>query len=192
MDSYENFRLLKQLNFRKVFIPLNSRNQKNTKINDLEFNTSGIPLCKLTKEQFKSRGSCGGKNRGVRYKFTSPKSHRDKRRKYCHTYETPGTNKKRGRMTYVYPDKDFRLYPSIQRNSDEWVKIYKIRNIIEREISCFKFNPCIQSPNAVNTITMFSDLYLTAISKLINVILAHSLNSPEYIRIIRKLLVIAA
>jgi hypothetical protein len=44
-DSYENFGLLKQLNFSKVFIPLNSRNQKNTKINDLECNTNVIPLC---------------------------------------------------------------------------------------------------------------------------------------------------
>ena len=95
-------------------------------------------------------------------------------------------------MTYVYPDKDFRLYPGIQRNSDEWAKTYKIRTIIEREISCFKFNPCIQSPNTVNTTTMRSDLYLTAISKLINVILSHSLNNPEYIRSIRKLIVIAA
>ena len=95
-------------------------------------------------------------------------------------------------MTYVYPDKDFRLYPGIQRNSDEWAKPYKIRTIIEREISCFKFNPCIQSPNTVNTKTMRSDLYLTVLSKLINVILAHSLTNPKYIRIIRKLLVIAA
>ena len=50
-DSYENFGLLKQLNFSKVFIPLNSRNQKNTKINDLEFNTKGIPLCPITKKK---------------------------------------------------------------------------------------------------------------------------------------------
>ena len=49
-------------------------------------------------------------------------------------------------MTYVYPDKDFRLYPGVQRNSTEWDKTYKIRAIIERELSCFKFNPCIQSP----------------------------------------------
>jgi len=141
--------------------------------------------------QFKSEGSCGGKNRSVRYKFTCPKSYRDKKGKCYHTCETPCTDKKSGRMTYVYPDKDFRLYPGIQRNSDEWAKTYKIRTIIEREISCFKFNPCIQSPNTVNTTTMRSDLYLTDISKLINVILAHSLNNPRYIRSIRKLLVIA-
>jgi hypothetical protein len=179
-DSYENFGLLKQLNFSKVFIPLNSRNQKNTKINDLEFNTNGIPLCPITKEEFKSEGQCGGKNRSLRHKFTCPESHRDKKGKWYHTCETPCTDKKSGRMTYVYPDKDFRLYPGVLRNSTEWNKPYKIRSIIERELSCFKFNPCIHSPNTVNTTTMRSDLYLTAISKLINVILAHSLNNPTY------------
>lgn len=37
---------------------------------------------------------------------------------------------------------------------------YKKRAVIEREISCFKFNPCIHSANTVNTVTMRSDLYL--------------------------------
>jgi len=191
-DSYENFGLLKQLNFEKVFIPLNSRNQKNTKVNDLEFNTLGIPLCPITNKQFKPEGRCGGKNRSERYKFTCPESYRDKKGKCYHTCSTPCTDSKCGRMTYVYPDKDFRLYPGIQRNSDEWTKTYKIRAIVERELSCFKFNPCIQSPNTVNTTTMRSDLYLTAISKLVNVILAYSLNNPTYIRSVRKLFVIPA
>lgn len=191
-DSYENFGLLKELNFQKVFIPLNSRNQKNSKIKDLEFNTQGIPLCPLNQEPFKPEGRCGGKNRSERFKFTCPKTFRDKKSKYYHTCENPCTDKPSGRMTYVYPDKDFRLYPGVQRNSDEWTKTYKIRAVIEREISCFKFNPCIQSPNTVNTVTMRSDLYLTAISKLVNVILAYSLNDIKYIRSIRKLRVMSA
>lgn len=191
-DSYENFGLLKQLNFKKVFIPLNYRNQKKLKHNDLEFNVEGIPLCPLTNKPFKPEGRCGGKNRSERFKFTCPKSFRDKKGKCYHTCETPCTTNKSGRMTYVYPDKDFRLYPGVQRNSDEWTKTYKIRAVIEREISCFKFNPCIQSPNTVNTATMRSDLYLTAISKLINVIVAYSLNNPKYIRTIRKLLLLSA
>lgn len=191
-DSYENFGLLKQLKFKKVFIPLNPRNQKNQKHNDLEFNTQGIPLCPLTQEPFKAEGRCGGKNRSERFKFTCPKSFRDKTGKCYHTCETPCTTSKSGRMTYVYPDKDFRLYPGIQRNSDEWIKTYKIRTVIERQISCLKFNPCIQSPNTVNTATMRVDLYLTAISKLINVIVAYALNNPQYIRTIRKLLILSA
>jgi hypothetical protein len=91
-------------------------------------------------------------------------------------------------MTYIYTNKDFRLYPGIQRNCDEWAKTCKICTIIEREISCFKFNPCIHLPNTGNITTMRSDLYLAAMSKLINVILAHSPNNLGYIRNIRKLL----
>jgi hypothetical protein len=95
-------------------------------------------------------------------------------------------------MTYVYPDKDFRLYPGVQRNSSEWYEKYPTRACIERSIASFKCNPCIKEPRTVNTSTMRSDLYLTAISKLINVILAYAINKSEYIRSINKLLKIAA
>ena len=69
---------------------------------------------------------------------------------------------------------------------------YKMRTVIERELSCFKCNPSIQRPNTVNTTTMRSDLYLTAISKLINVIIADAINNIKYIRTIRKLFAIPA
>ena len=190
-DSYDNFGLLKHLEFEKAFIPLNSRNQSNSKIGDLEYNTQGIPLCPLTKEPFKAEGSCKGKNRSLRFKFTCPKSRRDKHGKCYHTCENPCTDKKSGRMTYVYPDKDFRLYPGVQRNSKEWDETYPTRACIERSISSFKFNPCIESPRTVNIKTIRADLYLTAISKLINVILAYAINKPEYIRSINKLFKIA-
>ena len=184
--------MLKQLGFNKVFIPLNSRNQANSKIGDLEYNIQGIPLCPLTKQEFKSEESCKGTNRSLRFKFSCPKSFRDKKGKYYHTCDNPCTDKKSGRMTYVYPDKDFRLYPGVQRNSKEWDENYTIRAYIERTISSFKFNPCIEHPRTVNTVTMRADLYLTAISKLINVILAYAINKPEYIRSINKLLKFAA
>ncbi|NMM65301.1 ISNCY family transposase, partial [Clostridium sp. P21] len=191
-DSYDNFGLLKHLEFEKVFIPLNSRNQSNNKIGDLEYDIGGTPLCPLTKEPFKSEGSCKGKNRSLRFKFTCPKSRRDKQGKCYNTCENPCTDKKSGRMTYVYPDKDFRLYPGVQRNSSEWDETYSIRAGIERSIASFKCNPCIERPRTINTTTMRSDLYLTAISKLINVILAYAINNPEYIRSINRLLKIAA
>ncbi|WDC83327.1 hypothetical protein PL321_11175 [Caloramator sp. mosi_1] len=71
-------------------------------------------------------------------------------------------------------------------------KTYSIRCCIEREIASLKSNPCIQQPKTVNTSTMRADLYLTAISKLINVILAYAMNKPEYLRSISKLLKIPA
>ena len=191
-DSYENFGFLKECGFEKVFIPLNPRNQGNSKIGDLEYDVEGIPLCPLDKTPFKAEGPCAGKNRSLRFKFTCPKSHRDKKGKCYHTCEDPCTDKKSGRMTYVYPDKDFRLYPGVQRNSKEWDEVYPVRACIERTLSSIKSNPCIESPRTLNTATMRADLCLTAISKLINVILAYSINKPEYIRNISKLLKIAA
>lgn len=146
----------------------------------------------MNKEPFKPEGRCGGKNRSERLKFTCPKSHRDKKGKCYHTCKTPCTDSKSGRMTYVYPDKDFILYPGVQRNSLEWITTYKKRAVIERELSYFKFNPSIQRPNTVNTTTMRCDLYLTAISKLINVIIADAINNIKYIRTVRKLFSIPA
>lgn len=66
-DSYDNFGLFEHLGFEKVF----------------------IPLCPLTKEQFKSEGSCKGKNRSLRFKFTCPKYWRDKLGKCHHTCKNP-------------------------------------------------------------------------------------------------------
>ena len=50
----------------------------------------------------------------------------------------------------------------------------------------------IEPPKTLNTATMRANLCLTAISKLINVILAYAINKPEYLRSITKLLKIVA
>lgn len=58
-------------------------------------------------------------------------------------------------MTYVYPDKDFRLYPGVQRNSNEWDDEYHNRACIERTLASLKSNPCIvESPRTLNIATM--------------------------------------
>lgn len=46
-------------------------------------------------------------------------------------------------------------------------------------------------PRTVNDSTMCSDLYLTAISKIINLLLSYALNDLKYIRTTRKLLKLA-
>jgi hypothetical protein len=190
-DSYDNFGFLQQCGFEKVFIPINPRNKGTNKIGDLEYDVEGLPLCPLDKTPFKAEGPCKGKNRSLRFKFTCPKSRRDKKGKCYHTCEKPCTDKKSGRMTYVYPDKDFRLCPGVQRNSKEWDDEYHGRACIERSLSSFKSNPCIESPRSLNTATMRADLCLTAISKLVTVILAYSINKPEYIKSVSKFLKIA-
>lgn len=186
-DSYDNFSLLKHYGFEKVFIPLNSRNTGSVDNSDLEFDELGRPLCPLTKKPFIPEGICKGKNRSPRLKYKCPEARRDKKGKCYHTCENPCTTSKSGRMHYVYPDKDFRLYPGIQRDSDKWTTTYKLRTTIERTLASLKKNPAIASPRTLNTSSMRADLFLTSITKLINVIVANAINKPQYFRSIRKL-----
>jgi hypothetical protein len=153
--------------------------------------SNGIPLCPKDKKQFKSDGSCKGKNRSLRFKFVCPLSKKIKTNWIC-TCESPCRPTKSTVTSYKYSDKDFRLYPGILRNSVEWATDYKGRTIIERELSSLKKNPCIESPRTVNTTTMRSELYLAAISKLITVIVAYSINKPEFMRNTRNIMKFAA
>lgn len=136
-------------------------------------------------------GSCKGKNRSFRLKYVCPKSIRIKSNWVCQC-QTPCRETKSTITTYKYPDKDFRLYPGIQRYSQEWYETYKNRACIERELSCIKSKPCINKPLTVNTSTMRTDLYLSAIAKQISVILAYALKNPKYIRTISPKLKIAS
>lgn len=187
-DSYDNFGFLKHCGFEKVFIPINPRNTQNPQ---MDVNEEGTPLCPIDKTEFLPDGSCKGKGRSFRLKYVCPKSVRVKRNYIC-LCKTPCRPTKSTVTSYKYPNQDFRLYPGIQRCSGEWVLTYKHRSVIERELSSLKKNPCIEAPRTTNTTTMRSDLYLAAISKLMTVILAHSLNQPRYLRNIRKLMEFAA
>jgi len=178
-DSYDNFSFLRYEGFEKVFIPINQRNSAAS--HNMEIDCEGTPLCPLSKEPFKSDGSCKGKNRSLRLKYVCPKSVK-KGKNFITTCETPCRDVKSTVTTYKYPDKDFRLYPGVQRNSEEWRTTYKKRTIIEREISSLKKDPSIERPRTLNTASMRSDLYFAAISKLIVVILAHAINKPEFMR----------
>lgn len=136
-------------------------------------------------------GSCKGKGRRLRLKYVCPESIRVKKNYIC-LCENPCRATKSTVTSYKYPNKDFRMYPGIQRCSEEWDQTYKHRAIIERELSSFKKNPSIEAPRTYNTTTVRSDLYLAAISKLIPVILAHAINQPQFLRNIRKLMNFAA
>lgn len=179
-DSYDNFGFLKSRGFEKVFIPLNPRNTKNPE-STREVDEEGTPLCPIDKTPFLPDGSCKGKNRSFRLKYVCPKSTRIKSNWLCQC-ETPCRDTKSTVTKYKYPDQDFRLYPGIQRCSEEWARTYKLRACIEREFASMKKSPSIESPRTINTTTMRSDLYLCAISKQITVILAYALNKPQYLR----------
>lgn len=187
-DSYDNFGLLRNYNFSKAFIPINSRNSSKTNGCIIPTNTKGTPLCPLDGSEFIPKGPVKGKNRSFRLKYICPKSFRIKgTNKYSHTCSEPCRQTNSVVTEYKYPHKDFRLYPGVQRNSDEWVNSYKKRTCIERSIAYLKSNYSIAFPNTYSTSTMRSELVLALSSKLLLPILAYSINKPGFIRNIKSI-----
>ena len=41
-------------------------------------------------------------------------------------------------MVYIYPEKNLRAYPGVERGSQEWEDTYKIRVNVEKSINHFK------------------------------------------------------
>lgn len=189
-DSYDNYSYLKNSGFTKVFIPINNRNSANTSKNGLKFDPQGQPLCPRDGTPFRDDGLCKGKNRSPRFKKICPKTTVVKG-KYVNTCEQRCTDSPCGRMTYIYPEKDFRLFPGISRTSDEFIATYKGRTVIERTISGLKSNPCIAKPKSLKIKTIKSDIIFASISKLVTLFLAYSLKQPSYFKNFTKLLSVA-
>ena len=85
------------------------------------------------------------------------------------------------------PDKNFRLYPGTLRGTDEWNKLYKIRNVVEQSINHIKTNMGIAGRKTRNALTTKADVLLAGIAQLFTVIIADALSKPQYIRSIKKL-----
>ena len=52
------------------------------------------------------------------------------KRRICHC-DNPCTTSSCGRMIYVYPEKNLRAYPGVERGSKEWDETYKVRWLIK-------------------------------------------------------------
>ena len=47
-----------------------------------------------------------------------------------------------GRMFYIYPQKNLRIWPGTLRGTPEWDETYKIRAAVEKEIGLLKDSGC--------------------------------------------------
>lgn len=103
--------------------------------------------------------------------------------------EAPCSTAKKGHTTYTYKNMDFRMFPGIQWDSDEWVFLYKIRSIVERSINYFKTNLCVAGRKTRNHATTKSDIFLAGIANQLTVIVAHNMNCLQYIRNLKPLIV---
>ena len=91
-------------------------------------------------------------------------------------------------MFYTYPDENYRLYPGLARDTEEWTKLYKIRVNAEKTINLTKtvFGSAFQQ--SLTTKSLKSDVYFSAIVQLLTAILAVRINEKQYIRSARKLM----
>lgn len=184
-DSYDNFAMLKNdFHFNRACIPINKRNSKSANV---DFDEFGTPLCPLDKSPFIFLGKSKGKNRSERFKWVCQKSIQSGSTRIC-TCKTPCTQSHYGKCTYTYPDRNFRLYPGIARNTEHWDNLYKCRVVIERTIYLLKDCFGIAKLKTHNTVTAKSELYLAGITQLIGVLLAKAVHKPQYFKSIKKLI----
>ena len=71
------------------------------------------------------------------------------KRRVCQC-DNPCTTSSCGRMIYVYPEKNLRAYPGVERGSAEWEETYKIRVNVEKSINHFKDSFCVANRTSIH------------------------------------------
>ncbi len=186
-DTIDTYSFLKNdFHFQKVIIPYNIRNESTLK--QVGYNEYGYPVCPNNSSlPMKYRGICREKGRSDRIKWTCPKTF-FKKGKYICGCKKPCSTATKGRTTYTYQNMDFRMFPGIQRDSEEWIELYKIRAVVEKSINHLKNNMCIAGRKSRNHLTTKADVFIAGIASQFTVILASRLKYPQYIRSLKPLI----
>ncbi|SCQ00020.1 transposase [Anaerobium acetethylicum] len=184
-DSAELYgSLFKDFHFSKALIPYNPRNEGSLK--KVGYNEYGYPTCPNDSSlAMKYHGITNEKGRADRIKWGCPMMSYHKG--WICNCQNPCSTASRGRTTYTYENMDLRMFPGIQRDSEEWNGTYKIRTIVERAINHFKINMCIAGRKTRNHTTTKADVFLAGIASQLTVIVAHDMNCPQYIRSLKPL-----
>ena len=89
-------------------------------------------------------------------------------------------------MIYVYPEKNLRAYPGVERGSKELDETYKISVNVEKSINHFKDSFCVANRKTTNEKTLHADLLLSGISPLLTVVVADKINQRQHIRSLKS------
>ena len=135
----------------------------------------------------KHLGHCHEKGRAAREKWGCPQLPMVKGQYVC-SCDNPCSTAKKGRTAYTYENMDFRRFPGVQRDSEEWDALYKIRTIVERAINHLKTNMCVAGRKSRHHVTTKADVFLAGIAGQLTVIVAHRLSYPQYIRSLKPLI----
>lgn len=186
-DTINTYTFLKdEFNFKKAIIPYNPRNESTLK--KVGYNEYGYPLCPNDSSLvMKYCGLCHEKGRADRIKWICPKVHMKKSQYVCHC-DNPCSTAKKGRTTYTYDNMNFRMFPGLQRDSDEWNELYKIRTVVERAINHFKMNMSIAGRKSRDHLTTKADVLIAGIASQFTAIIADRLCYPQYLRSLKPLI----
>lgn len=175
---------MNDFHFSKALIPYNSRNESDLK--KVGYIAYGYPTCPNDSSlDMKYCGVTKENGRSGCTKWICPKMRYNKG--WICDCKNPCSTAKRGRTTYTYENMDLRMFPGIQRDSDEWNRTYKIRTIVERAINHFKINMCIAGRKTRNHTTTKADVFLAGIASQLTVIVANAMSCPQYIRSLKPL-----
>ena len=191
-DTIEIYKsLFEDFNFKKAFIPLKVKLSMDNV--NYTFNEDGIPCCPHDPSlPMKREGSKSNlRSKLPTMKFVCPKMkweynrQNKSSRRVCHC-DNPCTTSSCGRMIYVYPEKNLRAYPGVERGSKEWDETYKIRVNVEKSINHFKDSFCVANRKTTNEKTLHADLLLSGISQLLTVVVADKINQRQHIRSLKS------
>lgn len=184
-DSAELYgKLFHDFHFSQTLIPYNLRNESSLK--KVGYNAYGYPTCPNDPSlSMKYYGITKEKGRTDRIKWICPKMHYHKG--WVCDCDKSCSSAKRGRTTYTYENMDLRMFPGVQRDSDEWNDTYKVRAIVERAINHFKINMCITGRKTRSHISTKADVFLAGIASQLTIIIAYAINCPQYIRSLKPL-----
>ena len=110
--------------------------------------------------------------------------------KYCHRHNcnNPCTSSPCGRMVYIYPEQDLRLFPGTARDTDGWAETYKTRSVIEQTTNHFKGSFCLANRKTQKEKTIYADLLLAGITQLFTLVLAEKIHKHQFTRSLKPLL----
>lgn len=193
-DTIEIYKsLFEDFKFQKAFIPLKVKLSMDNV--DYTFNENGIPCCPHDPTlPMKREGSKSHlKSKIPTMKFVCPKMKWEynpadqSKRRVCHC-DDPCTTSSCGRMIYIYPEKNLRAYPGVERGSKEWDETYKIRVNVEKSINHFKDSFCVANRKTTNEKTIHADLLLAGITQLLTVVVADKIGKRQHIRSLKPLI----
>ena len=193
-DTIEIYKsLFEDFGFSRTYIPL--RVKLSLEVEGYSFNEYGIPCCPHDSSlPMKREGSKSHlKSKLPTMKFVCPKMKWEynkinkSKRRVCHC-DNPCTSSSCGRMIYIYPEKNYRAYPGVERGSDEFDRNYKTRVNVEKSINHMKDSLCVANRKTQNESTLHADLLLAGIAQLITVVVADKIHKHEYIRSLKPLI----